>query len=145
MTKSTNDHIQEKTTLKSEVGVVLIKLCLLYEEIQNNGGCLEAAGPDKGWFLQPREGQRDRGLNWSLLKKIQGHSWWRHQMEAFSTLLALCVGNSLVTGEFPSQRPVSWSFNVSFDLCLNKQLSKQSWGWWFEMSSCSLQRHCNGY
>ena len=30
--------------------------------------------------------------------------WWRHQMETFSTLLALCTGNSLVTGEFPAQR-----------------------------------------
>ena len=28
-------------------------------------------------------------------------------------------------------------------LRLNKQLSKQSWGWWFEMPSCSLWRHCN--
>ena len=32
--------------------------------------------------------------------------WWRHRMETFSALLALCVGNSSVTGEFPSQRPV---------------------------------------
>ena len=30
-------------------------------------------------------------------------SWWRHQMETFSALLAFCVGNSPVTGEFPSQ------------------------------------------
>ena len=30
-------------------------------------------------------------------------SWWRHQMETFSTLLAICVGNSPVTGEFPTQ------------------------------------------
>ena len=28
-------------------------------------------------------------------------TWWRHQMEAFSALLALCAGNSPVTGEFP--------------------------------------------
>ena len=28
-------------------------------------------------------------------------SWWRHQMETFSALLALCAGNSPVTGEFP--------------------------------------------
>ena len=28
-------------------------------------------------------------------------SWWRHQMETFSALLALCVGNSPVTGKFP--------------------------------------------
>ena len=27
--------------------------------------------------------------------------WWRHQMETFFALLALCVGNSPVTGEFP--------------------------------------------
>ena len=37
-------------------------------------------------------------------------------METFSVLLALCVGNSPVTGEFPSQRPVTWSFDVFCDL-----------------------------
>ena len=56
-------------------------------------------------------------------------SWWRHQLETFSALLALCAGNSPVFGEFPSQRPVTWSFAVFFDLRLNKRLSKQSWGW----------------
>ena len=73
-------------------------------------------------------------------------SWWRHQMETFSALLALCAGNSPVTGEFPAQRPVTRSFDVFFDLCLNnmnKRLSKDSWGWWFEMPSHSLWRHCN--
>ena len=47
----------------------------------------------------------------------------------------LSPGNSPVTGEFPSQRPVTRSFDVFFDLTLNKQLSKQSWGWWFETPS----------
>ena len=61
----------------------------------------------------------------------------------FSVSLALCVGNSPVTGEFSSQRPVTRSFHVFFDLCLNKRLSKQSWGWWFETPLCSLWRHCN--
>ena len=42
--------------------------------------------------------------------------WWRHQMETFSTLLAICAGNSPVTGEFPPQRPVTQSFDVFFDL-----------------------------
>ena len=37
-------------------------------------------------------------------------------METFSALLALCVGNSPVTGEFPSQKSVTWSFDVFFDL-----------------------------
>ena len=56
-------------------------------------------------------------------------TWCRHQMETFSALLAICAGNSPVTSEFPAQRPVTWSFDVFFDLHLNKWLSKQSWGW----------------
>ena len=71
-------------------------------------------------------------------------AWWRHQMETFSALQALCAGNSPVTGEFPAQRPVTRSFDVFFDLWLNKRLSKHSWGWWSETSSSSLWRHCNG-
>ena len=42
-----------------------------------------------------------------------------------------------------AQRPMTRSFDVFFDLRLNKRLSKQSWGWWFETLSCSLWRHCN--
>ena len=70
-------------------------------------------------------------------------SWWCHQMETFSALLALCAGNSPVTGEFPSQRPVTRRFDVFYDLRLNKRWSKQLWGWWFQTPSCSLWRHCN--
>ena len=44
-------------------------------------------------------------------------------------------------GEFPSQRPVTRSFDVFFDLRLNKRLSKQPWGWWFETPAWSLWRH----
>ena len=40
-------------------------------------------------------------------------------MESFSALLALCE----VTGGFPSQRPVTRSSDVFFDLRLNKRLS----------------------
>ena len=43
-------------------------------------------------------------------------AWWRHQMETFSMLLAICAGNSPVPGEFPTQRPVTRSFDVFFDL-----------------------------
>ena len=46
-------------------------------------------------------------------------------------------------GEFPTQRPVTRSFDVFFDLRLNKWLSKQPWGWWFETPSWSLWRQCN--
>ena len=71
-------------------------------------------------------------------------AWWRHQMETFSALLAICAGNSPVPGEFPTQRPVTRSFGVNFDLRLNKRLCKQSWGWWFETLLCLLWRHSNG-
>ena len=81
--------------------------------------------------------------NSSLLIRPINFLWWRHQMEIFSALLALCAGNSPVTGEFPSQRPVTRSLDVFFHLCPNKRLSKQSWGWWFETPSRPLWRHCN--
>ena len=73
------------------------------------------------------------------------YPWWCHQMETSSALLALCVGNSPVTGEFPTQRPVTRSFDVFCDLRLNKRLSKQLWGWWFETPSRSLWRHCYAF
>ena len=79
------------------------------------------------------------------------------------------INNLPVTGEFPSQMPVTPSFDVLvglkifffisqsensttaistphdvfFDLRLNKRLSKQSWGWWAETPSSPLWRHCN--
>ena len=64
-------------------------------------------------------------------------------METFSAFRALYTGNSPVTGEFPAQRPVTRSFDIFFDLRLNKPLSEQSWGWWFGTPSRSLWRHCN--
>ena len=69
--------------------------------------------------------------------------WWRHQMKTSSALLALCAGNSPVTGEFPSQRPGKQGFNIFFDLCRNKAFSKQSKRRWFETPSRSLWRHCD--
>ena len=72
---------------------------------------------------------------------MQLNSWWTwwHQMETFSTLLAICAGNSLVTAQWP----VTQCFDVFFDLSLNKRLNKQSWGWWFEMPPCPLWFHYN--
>ena len=65
-------------------------------------------------------------------------------METFSTSLALCTGNSSVTDEFPTQRPVRRNFDVFFDLSRNKRMSKQSWSWWFETPWHPSWRHCNG-
>ena len=63
------------------------------------------------------------------------HPWWRFQMETLSALLVLCEGNPHL--------PVTRSFDIFFDLHLNKRLSKQSRGRWFEMPSRSLWRYCN--
>ena len=57
---------------------------------------------------------------------IQWYTWWRHQMETISALLALSEENPRVTGGFPLQRPVTRSFHVFCDLHRNKRLSKQS-------------------
>ena len=92
-----------------------------------------------------------------LMKKVSKHlnletrlrnyrhacSWWHHQMETYSALLAINAGNSPVTGEFHAQRPVTRLFDVIFDLRPNKRLSKQLWGWWFETPSRPLWCHSN--
>ena len=62
----------------------------------------------------------------------------------FSVLRAHCDWNPPVTGGFPSQRPVTRSFDVFCDLRLNKLLCKQSRHRWFETPSWSLWRHRNG-
>ena len=58
-------------------------------------------------------------------------------MEVFSGLLALCGGNPPVTGGFPSQRPVTRSFDISFDLRLNGRANNRDAG--------DLRRHCAHY
>ena len=80
-----------------------------------------------------------------FLHPANGYACWRHQMETFSALLSLCEGNPPITGGFPSLMPVMRSFEIFFDLRMNKRLSKQSRRRWFETPSHSLWRHCHGY
>ena len=95
--------------------------------------------------------KKNKQHQWPFMGESTGDLWlhtrnqsrWRHQIETFSALLTLCAGNSPAIGEFPAQRPVTWSFDVFFVLSLNKRLSKQSWGWWFETPPRPLWRHCN--
>ena len=63
-------------------------------------------GPIKHWLY----------LRWDQIKYMKWHDDVI-KLKHFP-LLALCAGNSPVNGEFPSQRPVTWSFDVFFDLCL---------------------------
>ena len=96
------------------------------------------------FFTCPNHFTLLRWINRWLGRTLLDWTWWRHQMETFSALPAICAGNSPVTSEFPTQRPVTWSFDVFFDLRLTKWLNKQSWSWWFETPSCPLWRHRNG-
>ena len=59
-----------------------------------------------------------------MLTQMVVGKWWSHQREIFSTLLALCVGNSPVTCEFPSQRPVTQGFDVFYDLRLEQTVEQ---------------------
>ena len=59
-------------------------------------------------------------------------TWWRHQMK---TLQTICVGKSPVTGEFLTQRPVTRSFHVFFNLRLN-------YCWANNSDAGDLRRYC---
>ena len=48
-----------------------------------------------------------------------------------------------VTIGFPSKCPAMWTFDVFFDVRLNKRLSKQSRCRWFDMPPRSLWHDCN--
>ena len=66
-------------------------------------------------------------------------AWWRHQMDAFSPLLVLCHRWIHPT----KARPVTRSFDVFFDLHLNKRLRTQLRCLWYQTPSRSLWCHCN--
>ena len=89
---------------------------------------------------------RNTSTLWDSVRlKLRG--WRRFMMTSsngsiFRVTGPLC-GEFTGPGEFPAQRPVTRSFDVFFDLHLNKRLSKQPWGWWFETPAWSLWRHRN--
>ena len=63
-------------------------------------------------------------------------------------------GESLINGELTMMTSSNGNifrvtghlcFDIFFDLCPNKRLRKQSWGWLFETPSGSLWRHSNDF
>ena len=85
-----------------------------------------------------------QGLTDLLSPFLGCYLWKKNMMTSSNGNIFRFTGNMCweFTGD-PAQRPVTRSFNVFLDLRLNKPLSKQSWGWWFEMLSRPLWRHCN--
>ena len=66
-------------------------------------------------------------------------SWWRHQMETFSALLAICAGNSSVSGGFPTHKG-QWRGALMFSLIC-------AWinGWVNAGEAGNLRRHHTHY
>ena len=83
-------------------------------------------------FDMRRLGTRPR---WGMMTSSNGNIF---------RVTGLCAGNSPVPVNSPHKGQFTRSFDVFFDLRLNKRLSKQPWGWWFETPSWSLWRQCNG-
>ena len=61
---------------------------------------------------------------WRFMLTSTTHFIFMMTSSTFSASLALYEGNPPVTGGFPSQRPMIRSFDIFFDVCLNKRLSK---------------------
>ena len=75
----------------------------------------------------------------STMKGINWHeTWWRHQMETFTALLAICAGNSPITGEFPTQRPATRSLDFSLIYAWTK-------GWVSNREAGGLGRYLVSY
>ena len=84
-------------------------------------------------------------LNWSMITSLQQIGL--NMMTSSNRKIVRVTGHLCEEftgpGEFPAHSPVTRSFDVFFDLRLNKRLRKHSWGWWFETLSCPLWRHYN--
>ena len=89
--------------------------------------------------------------NGNILEKTTSISWrlmpwflapWGHQPEQTEYLT---IQNNWIHDDVIKWKQSQWRGTLMFSLicALNKRLSKQSWGWWFETPSCSLWRHCN--
>ena len=73
-----------------------------------------------------------------ILFPVSLRPWWRHQMETFSALQPFVRG--IHRSPVNSPHKCRWHRALMFSLIctLNKRLSKQSWGWWFETPSRSF-------
>ena len=82
-------------------------------------------------------------LVWNQLPLSYVHEWiiMTSSNGNIFRVTGLCAVHTTVTGEFPSQKPVTQIFDVFFDLRPNKRSSKESWGWWFGTPLRSLWRY----
>ena len=98
------------------------------------------------WVMARRNTDRLRGKgSYGLIPTCwiqDNHMMTSSNGNIFRVTGPLC-GEFTGPGEFPTQRPVTRSFDVFLDLRPNKRLSKQWRGWWFETLSRPFWRHRN--
>ena len=98
------------------------------------------------WLALTRKTETHGDIAWCCQRHWMGHGqpymMTSSNGNIFRVTGPLC-GEFTGPGEFPTQRPVTRSFDFFFDLRLNKRLSKQSSSWWFETPPWSLWRQCN--
>ena len=117
------------------------------EEVGHRQECLHCTGPSSWWSKLILRPQIIR-VYWSVcLQVFTGNTGLilglRPANERRRYFVTTSLSGWVQADEFPAQRPVTWSFDVFFDLRLNKRLSKQSRRWWFETPSHPLWRHSN--
>ena len=120
----------EKQACSSEVFVTGSQEPMCYPQMPKGASCLLAAEP----FLVLMS-LRYVESHLFLVRLLSNFLFWINKQDPRTINISI--------GEFPLQRPVTLSFDVSVDLCLNKRLNEQSRRQWFETPLCSLWRHCN--
>ena len=96
-------------------------------------------------YTGPKSRLLRRPTSWGIMRLKRLNHDDVIKWEYFACYWVLCEGNPPATAGFLSQRPVTQSLDVFYNLRLNKRLSKQSRCWWFETSSRPLWRHCNSF
>ena len=152
---------QEAITRKHSVIVVFVMETIIYVITKAKIFCIIREGTSIPWksinkHIKWGKSSDDTILGllsrWLIFKSLWPSAFtWIHRSgmmtssngNIFRVTGPLC-GEFIGPGEFPPQKPVTRSFDVFLDLRLNKRLSKQWWGWWFETSSWSSLRQCNG-
>ena len=145
----------------AKMALALLLTCLFYDPAPNHWSAIRGRTRQKydsclamGWLYEHSMATMSYAI-WSAIIDYViwlAKMWWlcNHRRVCCCLLMMTSSNGNIfrVTGplcgeSFPSQRPLTWSFDVFLDLCLNKRLSKQWWGSWFETPSCSLWCHCN--
>ena len=123
--KNVSDNLQHRLSLASKTKVTVAKsgakIALIKTQQKQKHKRVDISVMTWGEIITKRYGNLPLAFSICLIDNIGNNNisstivkcflntypWWRHQMETFYTSLAICVGNSPVTGEFPTQRHVS--------------------------------------